>query len=257
MTVGQPFGPATGTHWCRLGHVDDPERIIDLEQTIDIAPIGNSWNWLAVNDPLCLGISAFGERRQKSEPPKVLTDIGQPDNGPLVSQSTFAPQNLGATIGATFKTARVVVFHIREMVATIGNRDESRADATDPGPANFAMPDRIKQNAEAAKVGGMHWPNATDGHPIFEFTLIVRWRDNRSVDRQDIEPRTILPAVVAKFNDVALPKLVQHLGQLIVTSSLPLAYRIEKRVPYLGRNLEGLTGLNFLEAIGHYLAFRL
>ena len=126
------------------------------------------------------------------------------------------------------------MLHVRELVAVIRNGDESWTDTTDPGPTDFAMPHWIEQDTESAEVGGMHWPNATDGHAVLELTLIVRRRDNRSVDRQDIEPGTILTAVVAKLDNVSLPKLVQHLGQLVMIASLPLAHRIQKRIPDLG-----------------------
>jgi hypothetical protein len=79
------------------------------------------------------------------------------------------------------------MFYIGELMAVIRYRDECRTDPTDPGPANFAMAHWIEQDAEPAEVGRMNWPNATDGHSVLKFTLIVRRRNNRSVDRQDIE----------------------------------------------------------------------
>ena len=136
-------------------------------------------------------------------------------------------------------------------MAVICNGDEGWTDATDPGPANFAMAHWIEQDAEPAEVGGMHWPNATDGHSVLELTLIVRRRNNRSVDCQDIEPGTILAAVVAKLDNVPLPKLVQHLGQLVMIAPPSLAYRIQKGIPDFSRNMEWLTSLNFLESICH------
>lgn len=68
----------------------------------------------------------------------------------------------------------------------------------------------------------MHWPNATDGYSVLELTLIVRRRNNRSVDRQDIEPGTILAAVVPQLDNVTLAKLVEHFRQLIMV--LPLRH---------------------------------
>ncbi len=77
----------------------------------------------------------------------------------------------------------------------------------------------------------MHWANATDGHSVLELTLIGRRSDDRGVDCQHVEPRTILTAVVAQFDNVSLTKLVDHFGQLIVVATPALAYRIQKRIP--------------------------
>jgi hypothetical protein len=240
-----------------LARTDDSQRIVDLKQAVDIAPVRNAGDRLAVNDPLGLRGSAFGKWRQQPKPAKVLADISKPDNRPLISEPAFTPENLSAAKRTTFQATRVVVLHIGELVAVVRDSNVGWASTADPGSSDFAMANRVEQNPESTEVGRMHGANATDGNAILELAFIGRRSDDRGVDCQHVEPRTILAAVVAKLDDVSLTKLVDHFGQLVVIATPSLAYRIQKRIPDFSRNMEWLASLNFLEAICHLLAFRL
>jgi hypothetical protein len=123
------------------------------------------------------------------------------------------------------------VLHICELVAVVGDGNVGWASTADPGSSDFAMANRVEQNPESTEVSRVHWANATDSHAVLELTLIGRRSDDRSVDCQHVEPRTILTAVVAQFDDVSLTKLVDHFCQLIVVATPALAYRIQKRIP--------------------------
>jgi hypothetical protein len=104
------------------------------------------------------------------------------------------------------------MLHIGELVAIVGDGNVGGTSTADPSSSDFAMANRVEQNPEPTKVSRVHWANATDGHTILELTLIGGRGDDRCVDCQHIEPRTVLSAVVAQFDDVSLPKLVQHFG---------------------------------------------
>ena len=98
------------------------------------------------------------------------------------------------------------MLHIGELVAVVGDGNVGWASTTDPCSADFAMANRVEQNPKSTEVVRMQWPNAADRHAVFELALVVRGGDNGRVDRQDIEPRTILAAVVAQLDNISLAK---------------------------------------------------
>jgi hypothetical protein len=175
-----------------------------------------------------LGLSgaAFFQRSQQPETTKIFRNVGQADNGPLVSQSTFSPENLGTAVGPAFQAAGIVVFYIGKLMAIVGNCQKNRTGPTNPGPPDFSMPNRIEQDGKPAEMGGVHRSHTAEGDLFLELPLVIRGSNERSVNRQNIKPRAILSAVIAEFNDVSLAKLVQSLGQLIVIAAFAVTHRV-------------------------------
>lgn len=166
--------------------------------------------------------------RQQSEATKVLVDIRQSHDGPLSTKAAFAPQNLGATIGSAFEPSRIVVFDVGELMAAIDHVDHDWTNAANPCPADFAVANWIEQNRESAEVIRVQGANAAQRHPILELSLVCRWRNDRCVDCQNMESRTIDATVVAELDDVPLADLIEDFGKLIVVATFSFANRVEE-----------------------------
>jgi hypothetical protein len=70
----------------------------------------------------------------------------------LTAKATFTPKDLGAAIRATFKTPRIIMFDVGELMTFVRDGDKCRADAADPGPADPPVSHRIEQYSKSAKV---------------------------------------------------------------------------------------------------------
>jgi hypothetical protein len=241
---------------------DDADRIVHGERAIGFAPAqfirhrrGTSQAGLrsVVDDPHGRRGTAAGQRRKQPEAAEVVRVIRQPHDGPLPAGPTLAPQNLGRADGPADQRRRVAVLHVREFVAVVLDHDVGRANAGHPRAADLAVAQRVEQDRETREVMRVLRSHADQRDLVLELAQMVVRGNNRRVDSQHMEPQAVLAAAVADLDDVALAKLVERLGELVVLLALPLADRVEKRVPDFRRNLQRLAGLGLLVTVPHRL----
>jgi len=143
------------------------------------------------------------------------------------------------------------VLHVGELVAGILDLDVGGADAGNPRPADFAVAQRVQQNREPREVMRVLRFDADQRHLILEFAEVLAGRNDRRVDSQHVKPQSVVAAVVADLDDVALANLLEGVGKLVVLFPLLFTNRVEKRVPDFRRDVERLAGLGLLVAIPH------
>jgi len=143
------------------------------------------------------------------------------------------------------------VLHVGEFVAGVLDHDVRRAHAGHPRAADLAVAQRVQQNRKPREVQRVLRFDADQRDLILELAELIAGRNDGRVDAQHVEPEAILAACVADLDDVALANLVEGLGELVVLLSLPLADRVEKRVPDFRRNVERLAGLGLLVTVSH------
>ena len=247
MAIRQPFRPTKGSRWYRafvaatalsrraIGQAyprtHDSQRIENLEWTINSAPFGFFGYGFLEDDPLCLGFATSSQRLRELEPPDIVGRIRNPDDGPLKSGSSFAPEHLSRTVWPTNQRGSLAVCDICKLVTLIIHHNFDWTDSACPSPADLVRAKWVKQNCEATEMRDVLGCLTVGGDLILELTLICCGSNNRGIETKDFKTSPTASTLIANLDDVALTNDIQQISELIVVSTLTLLDVLQEGIP--------------------------